>query len=86
MAETPKPTGVGFKFNSTGTDETSTDIIEPKVDSETRTRRALLIGAILVAVVGLLLVSFIRNPVTLDDLLNRRKGPIFQPPTERRAE
>lgn len=85
MAETPKPTGVGFKFNSTGTDETSTDIIEPKVDNETRTRRAILIGAILLAVVGMLVVSFARNPISLDDLLNRRKGPIFQAP-EHRAE
>ena len=86
MAETPKSTGVGFKFNSTGTDDTSTEILEPQVDSAAKTRRLLLIAVIAVAILGMLGVSFLRNPISMDDLFGRRKGPIFQAPTDHRPE
>lgn len=73
----------GFKFNSTGTDDTSTEIIVPQIDARSRMRRTALIGFVVCALVALLYVSFVRNPITRGDLFGNQERRAFQVPEHR---
>jgi len=89
MADDPKTEGksslAGLRFNATGRDDTSTEILVPKEDPRVRSRRIGLI--VLIAVAGFvgIYVSFLRNPITLAELTGKQQGQRFAVP-ERRAE
>jgi ABC-type branched-subunit amino acid transport system permease subunit len=51
------------KFNSTGTDDTSTEIITPKIDKATFGRRVVLISVLAITVVGMLIAALVRTPI-----------------------
>ncbi len=81
-----KPAGsslTGMKFNSTGRDDTSTDILVPKEDAGVRSRRIGLIAVILLAVVVGVYVSYLRNPISWDELMGKQEGPRFAVPDRR---
>jgi len=76
----------GLKFNSTGRDDTSTDILVPEVDSRSRGRRTLMIVAIVVMVLAVFLVSIARNPIDWNSLFEQGPDKSFGPSGERKVD
>jgi len=69
------------KFNSTGTDETSTEIITPKIDKETFGRRVVLISLLAVTIIGMLIAALARTPI--GDVLRSGGDSKFAAPEHR---
>lgn len=66
--EPPKTSNFGPAFNATGRDDTSTEILTPKLDPGVRSRRTTLI-ALLVLVGGVMLYySYLRNPINPSEM------------------
>jgi hypothetical protein len=59
--DTGGPLGNGFKFNSTGSDDTSTEILTAQIPARDRARRTLLIAVIVVGMIAALGISFVRS-------------------------
>ncbi len=75
----PVKTGLNLpKFNSTGTDETSTEIITPKIDKATFGRRVVLISLLAITVIGMLIAALARTPIG-DVLRSGRDGKFAAP-------
>jgi len=87
MPDDPKKSGdsslAGLRFNSTGRDDTSTDILVPKEDAGVRSRRIVLIAVIAVTALAGIYVSYLRNPITMADLMGKQEGPRFAVPDRR---
>ena len=69
------------KFNSTGTDDTSTDIITPKIDKATFGRRVMLISLLATTVIGMLSAALVRTPI--GDVLRSGGDSKFAAPEHR---
>ena len=69
------------KFNSTGTDDTSTDIITPKIDKATFGRRVMLISLLAITVIGMLIAALARTPI--GDVLRSGGDSKFAAPEHR---
>ncbi|MFM7320718.1 MAG: hypothetical protein ACKO5K_04240 [Armatimonadota bacterium] len=76
----------GLKFNSTGRDDTSTDILVPEVDARSKSRRTAMIVGIVVMVVAVMIVSFARNPIKWESLLEQGPDKSFGPSGERKVD
>ena len=82
----PKSGLTGLKFNSTGRDDTSTDILVPEVDARSRARRTSMIVGIVVLVVAVLAVSFVRNPIKWESLFEQGPDKSFGPSGDRKVD
>ena len=78
----PVKTGLNLpKFNSTGTDDTSTEGITPKIDKATVGRRVFLISLLVITVVGMLIAALARTPI--GDVLRSGSDGKFAAPEHR---
>ena len=59
-------------MNTVGREDAATEVIKPKLDSATKTRNAVLISVVVVALLGLMAVQFLRS------------GKIWENPEEKR--
>ena len=59
--------GGGFKFNQVGREETTTQVLAPRVDAATRRRTVQMIALAVVALALLILVSIVRLGVDRKD-------------------
>ena len=59
--KTDSGTGLGFSFNATGHDDTSTEILETKLDSATKLKRMALIGVVLLIAAAFALWTYAKN-------------------------
>jgi ABC-type branched-subunit amino acid transport system permease subunit len=69
------------KFNSTGTDDTSTELITRKIDKATIGRRVVLISLLAITVIGMLIAALVRTPI--GDILRAGGDGKFAAPEHR---
>ncbi len=75
----PPPTG-GFKFNATGSDDTTTQILKPQIAPATVRLRIIVIAAVLCGILLMGYIQYKRNGVPIIPKDEPEHGPVFDAP------
>lgn len=70
---------LGFKFTSTGRDDSTTEILKPRVDPAIQRRKAIGIAIVIVLVLAICAYSYWKNPI---NPLESQHGRAFAPGAE----
>lgn len=68
--------GLGFKFTSTGRDDSTTEILKPRLTPAVKRRNAIGIAVVIVLVLAICVYSYLKNPI---NPLETQHGPAFAP-------